>query len=77
MHDTFHALLEGHVEHCASALDIGGIDVVGGVERERRCRVDDEVDTLHRLLDRLTVTNVASNRGDPVAHIGIGKGCHV
>jgi hypothetical protein len=65
-------VLEGGLQHIAAAVDVGGVDVLRRVKRQRRRRVDDNVDPCHRLIDHAFVADVALDLGD-LAALRVGE----
>src|SRR5215217_2209921 len=73
MNDSRDVMLIGSLEDGTRALDFGRINILWRIESERGCRMNDKIDTLHRLIDHLWVANIASNRHYMLTHIRIGK----
>jgi len=61
-------------QHGARALDIGGEDIAGGVEREGRRGVHHEIGALHRQRHHRRVADIALHDAHAIAHIVIGVG---
>ena len=59
--DALDARLLGGLEDVLHAVDLGGVDVLLGVEREGRRRVDDPLHVLHALSDEVKVADVAED----------------
>ena len=72
MDHALDAFFVGGLEHVAAAVDVGRIDVLRRIQRQRGGRVHDDVHALHGALDRRQVANVALDLRDAAA-LGVGK----
>jgi hypothetical protein len=57
-------MLVRRIDHIARAVDVGGEDVFGLVEGQRRRRMDDDLNALHGLIDLRPIPDVALDLGD-------------
>jgi hypothetical protein len=65
VHHPFYPVAPGRFENVAGPLDVRGVDVLRGVERQRRRRVDHEIHTLHRPIHERLVADIALYDLDP------------
>src|SRR5918995_2568449 len=66
VHDSLYPVPPGRLQDVACPLDVGGVDVLRGVERQGRGGVDYQVRVLHRPVHERLVADVALYGLDPV-----------
>ena len=64
MDAAFDSVCQRRLQNVAAAVDVGGVDVFGGVEGQGSSGMDDDVDPCHGLVDLDGVADVAADRGD-------------